>query len=102
MFADCLVGEFVKTASGNIGLELPIPVLCIECQKPFAELRKLLRAQVRNSLFESFECHATIVLHRSRLFNERHVGRRSLQLATKKGSLPFLIENPKLDASSRS
>lgn len=93
MFADCLVGEFVKTASGNIGLELPIPVLCIECQKPFAEPRKLFRAQVRNSLFEFFECHTTIILHRSRVFNVRHEGRRSLQLATKKREAPNTVRH---------
>lgn len=40
---ECLVGELVEATSGDIGLELGIPVAPIELREPCAELGELLR-----------------------------------------------------------
>ena len=79
MFANGLIGQIVQTSSGDISLELLIPVLRIERQKPLAKLCQIPLAANPRLSFQVLEVSCQEVYHKSILGATLSAFLRSLQ-----------------------
>ncbi len=63
MFAKRLISQIVQSSGGNVSLELLIPVIRVECQKPLAKLCQFPWRQIRDRLFKFLKCYIQLLSH---------------------------------------
>ena len=69
MICQRFLEELVQLAGRSISLDLPIPLLPIDFEEPFAQLRELFRRELLNLFFELLNpCHAC----RERFYRDRN------------------------------